>query len=292
MAASDKNPPASLQQQRLVAWRQLPEHRLKTVEEAADFIRALGIVTLYPTSPEFPDLFRAFMGQADATTDLDWDGKTRLPTISWSSPASTIYTWRWQLGVQPDLFYTTLIRKRPTWISQALIAPVLVLRGERRSPEELYHAGLISGDARRIATVLATADAPLKTSDLRRLAGFPTGKEQRAAFQKAIAELDARLIICKTFLEGQEDMAHALTATSFPAEVAFAATMSEQEAITTVLNCYLSCAHYIQPALFARHLAIAPAIVQSGLRSHADGHYLQEQAGGIWVYRGPQSHSV
>lgn len=52
----------TLQQRRLNHWRQTPETRLPGPEQAASLIEHSGIATLYPVSPELPNLFHAYVG--------------------------------------------------------------------------------------------------------------------------------------------------------------------------------------------------------------------------------------
>src|SRR5437763_13478226 len=52
-------------QQRLHHWCQTPETRLPDDSMAPAFIERVGVATLYPASPEFPNLFSAYVGDPD-----------------------------------------------------------------------------------------------------------------------------------------------------------------------------------------------------------------------------------
>jgi hypothetical protein len=52
----------ALTQRRLANWRQTPETRIAGDEEAPELIDRLGIITLYPASPEVPNLYHAYIG--------------------------------------------------------------------------------------------------------------------------------------------------------------------------------------------------------------------------------------
>src|SRR6266567_2215460 len=130
-------------QQRLHHWCQTPETRLVGEHLAPAFIERVGIATLYPASPEFPNLFSAYVGDPDAKTDSGWD-----------TPSGEVYGWRWTLGRQSTAFYTALIRRRPTWIRWSLLPAILRLYGTLRPSEELYETGRLSADAYRIAQTL------------------------------------------------------------------------------------------------------------------------------------------
>ena len=212
------------------------------------------MATLFPASTEVPNLYHAFMGDPEAQTSSEWD-----------SPAGHVYGWRWALGRKEAAFYTAIVRKRPTWVSWALLPAMLRLRGELRTPDELYDLGVISANAYRIAQVLEASGGVLSTAKLRREAGFPTGKEHRAAYLKAVEELDTRLLLAKVFSEDDMDMRHALVSVRYPQHVDAAEQMARREALHRFLLAYLPQAVYAVPSVLARHLAIPEAELRAGL---------------------------
>ena len=169
-------------------WCQTQEARITGPEGGLQLIHSAGVATLYPASSEIPNLFSRLHGRS-----------RRCHRLRARQPIREVYGWRWALGGRDAAFYSALVRGRPTWVSWTLFPAVLRLCGEHRSPDELYDAGEISADAHRIARALAMAGGVLSTADLRRQAGFPTGKPQRAAYLKAVQELDARLLLAKVF---------------------------------------------------------------------------------------------
>jgi len=224
-------------------WGQDPDTRLAGPHEAAAFIERVGFATLFPASPEVPNLFHAFLGDPGARTDSGH-----------SSPSGQVYSWRWALGRAEVAFYGAVVRDRPTWVAWGLLPAVLRLRGEARPPEELHALGHLSAEALRLAEALASAGGVLSTGELRRAAGFPAGKEQRAAYLKAVAELDARLLLAKVFADDDLDMSHALVAMRYPAQVGAAGQLSREEALDRLLRTYLPAAAYVAPVPLARHL--------------------------------------
>jgi hypothetical protein len=244
----------TLTAQRLVNWGQAAQTRVPDPDAAAKLVERLGIATLYPVSPELPDLFRAYTGDPEAKTDAHWD-----------SPSGQVYTWRWELGRREAAFYTAIVRGRPTLVSWPLLPAVLRLRGDARSPEQLYAEGLLSEGANRIARALQHEGGVLGTGELRRAAGFPIGKDQRAAFLKAIAELDNRLLLAKVFSRDDQDMRHALTAIRYPEAAQAARTLEPDEAIDAVLNAYLLPARYALPVPLSKHLGLELAVLRGGL---------------------------
>ncbi len=252
---------ATLRERRHEKWCQTPARRITGPGEASELIQRVGIATLFPVSPEIPNLFHAYMGDPDAHTDSGHD-----------SPSGEVYTWRWVLGRQEAAFYTAIVRNRPTWVNWPLLPAILRLRGEVRTPAELYAAGTLSIDAFRIAQALETAGGTLSTGELRKAAGFPTGKAQRAAYLKAVVELDTRLLLAKVFATDDEDMHHALVRTRYPAQVAAAERLTREEALTQLLVPYLSHAIYATPATLAKDLRIPAAELLAGLNGLVAAH--------------------
>ncbi len=235
----------TLVRRRLTNWRQTEATQLAGSEDAPDLIERLGLVTHFPTSPEVPNLFHAFMGDPEATVDSGHD-----------SPSGHVYTWRWTLGGQKVAFYGTIVRNRPTWARWSLLPALLRLRGEIRTASELYEAGELSHNALRIAEALEASEGALSTGELRQEADFPTGKEQRAAYLKALDELDRRLLVAKIFSADSTDMSHALVSMRYPDARAAAVKLTRGAALDELLQAYLPYAVYVVPNTLAKHLGL------------------------------------
>jgi len=239
---------------RLEQWGQTPQTRIPDFEAAIKLIERVGIATLFAVSPEIPNLFQAFMGDSKAQGDSEWD-----------SPAGEVYTWRWILGRRDAAFYTAIVLSRPTWVSWELLPAILRLRGELSTPEQLYQDGKLSAGAYKIAQALETSDGILSTRQLRQQAGFPTGKAQRAAYLKAVEELDTRLLVAKVFSQEDEEMRHALVRSRYPEHVAASERMSREEALEQFLKIYLSQAAFASPTVLAKHFKLAEQELRVGL---------------------------
>jgi hypothetical protein len=240
------------EQQRLYRWGQTPQTRLSGVQMAPAFIERVGVATLYPASPEFPNLFSAYMGDPHAKTDAAWD-----------SPSGEVYSWRWTLGQRSAAFYTALIRRRPTWICWSLLPAMLRLCGARHSPDELYEAGQLTASARCIVQTLEAAPGALATSELRAQAGFPRGSSSRVAYLKAVEELEAHLLVAKVFLSEDQSMHHTLVRKQYPDLVVAAARLSLDEALDQFLQVYLSQAVYATPSSLAQDLKLPSGAVSA-----------------------------
>lgn len=253
---------ATLHARRLASWRQTPDTHITGADDAIPLINRLGFVTLYPVSPEIPNLYHAYVGDPSRPTDSKWD-----------SPAGRVYSWRWTLGRQKVAFYTALVKKRSTWVSWELLPAVLRLWGDLRMPDELYDSRLITPEAYRIASTLDGAGCPLSTSELRERAGFPTGKDQRSAYLKAVEELETRLILAKVFEEGEDDAYHALVADRYREHVDAADRMTREAALDAFLAAYLPAAIYVMSTTLAKHLKLSDAELSAALeRLAAAGH--------------------
>ncbi len=253
---------ATLHARRLERWHQTPETRLAGADAAAELIPRLGISTLYPASPELPDLYHAYVGDPNAKTDSKWD-----------SPSGQVFGWRWTLGRREVGFYCALVRGRTTWVSWDMLPAVLRLRGEMRMPDELYDTGAISPAAYRIARALDESGGSLSTGELRERAGFPNGKEQRTAYLKAVDELDSRLLLSKVLYPGSDDMGHALVFMRYRQHVDAAEGMTREEALRQVLLAYLPHAVYAHPTPLARHLKLPEDDLRTALDQFvADGY--------------------
>jgi hypothetical protein len=247
---------ASLRAERLRRWGQTPETRINGPDEGVPLIERAGVVTLFPASPELPNLFHAYMGDPNAKTEAEWD-----------STSGEVYTWRWVLGRREVAFYGVLVHGRPTWIAWDLLPAILRLCGDRRMPDELYDSGVLSEDAYRIAHALDEAGGVLSTGELRKAAGFEKGREARQAYLKAVGELDMRLLVGKTFApgsgggSGEEAMSHALVPTRYRAQAEAADRLTREQAVELLLLRYLPQSMYIVPTVFARHMKVPDAEV-------------------------------
>jgi hypothetical protein len=262
---------------RRTRWRQTPETRLAGPDDARRLLEQVGIATLYPVSLEIPNLFHAYVGDPDAVTDSGHD-----------SPSGEVYSWRWVLGRRDAAFYSVLVRGRPTLVSWTVLPALLRLRGEQRSPDALYAAGELTAEAHRVAQALEGAGGVLSTGELRRRAGFPTGKSQRAAYLKAVQELDSRLLLAKVFLpdEDARDMHHALVRARYPDRVAAAERLTRAEALVIVLTTYLESAVYAVPSVLAKHLTLPETELRASL-DHlvATGRVAVHERGDRYLWR-------
>ena len=106
---------------------------------------------------------------------------------------------------------------------------------------------------------------PSLPGELRREAGFPVGKASRAAYLKAVDELDRRLLLAKVFAPDEDDLRHALIQDYYPEHAAEAAQLTREDALAHFLAAYLPSAIYAVPPVLARHLKIPESELRAGL---------------------------
>lgn len=249
---------------------------MENADAAGPFMERMGICTVYPASPEVPNLFHAYLSDPEAKTDSSWD-----------SPSGEVYTWRWRLGATDAAFYG-LIGKRPTWVAWDLLPSVLAVFMERRSISELYSEGLLSQESMRIGEAFQGAGGILSTKELRMRAGFPKGKENRASYEKALEELERKLIVAKKLGGSEKDdvMFHALVADRHADAVAKACQISLVEGISNILDRYLRAAQYLAPKAFNKFFkfpqeAFEEAISRGGFTTaELDGEEVLVRTGG------------
>lgn len=276
----------ALQALRRERWGQTPTTRLANAEDAPALINRLGLVTLFQASPEVPNLYHAYMGDPNAKTSAKWD-----------SPSGEVYSWRWTLGRQGVAFYTTLVCRRSTWVSWDLLPAVFRLCGERRGTDELYDTGALTPEAYRIVQALEEADGTLTTSQLRKAADFPVGKSSRAAYLKALEELEIRLLVAKYFQAGQEDTFHTLLYARYPEHIEKAEKLTREAALDQVLATYLPQAVYAVPTVLARHLRLPEPEVRDGLErlcstGQAEAVQLAEVKGTCYLWRDDEAQRL
>jgi hypothetical protein len=190
---------------------------------------------------------------------------TAKTSAKWDSPSGEVYSWRWTLGRQSVAFYTTLVCRRSTWVSWDLLPAVLRLCGETRGTDEMYDSGALSDEAYRIVQALEEADGTLSTGELRKAANFPVGKATRAAYLKALEELEIRLIVAKYFQAGNDDTFHTLLSARYRDYLTKADVLSREDALEQVLLTYLPQAVYAVPTVLARHLRLPEPELRAGL---------------------------
>lgn len=157
-------------------FRLRPELRLRTVEEAIEFVNQRGFIYFWPiTAILFPSLWAAVAGNRPVADKHDDPGHI---------------TWRWKdslLG-QRKWYYAKILRGKATLISLELLPYFYALSENYGDPEQdylqQYQEGLLSREARLIYETLLR-EGPLDTVTLRRIVPISSP----SPFERALTQL-------------------------------------------------------------------------------------------------------
>jgi hypothetical protein len=172
-----------------ITFRRRPDLRLRDVPSILRFVDRVGFAFLYRAGSELPSVWGAVAGRRnpvlprhthqDEGVGLAWEAKDVL-------------------AARRKIFYGKLIHGSPTLVSLELFPAFYALSGNRgEDGDHLRWAreGLLGHAARRIIEVLIR-NPPLTTADLKVQSGF-SGSRRRYAFDKAMAELQGKLLVVK-----------------------------------------------------------------------------------------------
>jgi hypothetical protein len=170
-------------------YRRRPHFRLRTPQQALEFINDVGFCFLFPAKgAEIPSLWEAICGETRALPRHHDDRELG-------------YAWRWKddLPSRGLVLYGKLLRKKPMFISLELLPCFYALSENYGDLEDYlveYEDGKLTEEAKRVYEALLQHGA-LPTSHLRRKAGLG-GKSNAARFDRAVLELQLGLKIVKT----------------------------------------------------------------------------------------------
>jgi len=192
-----------LEKLRDVTYCRTPERRVRTLEEAARFVDASGIAFAFSAGhSELPCLRHAACGRRDPD----------MPRHTHHDPAiGLVWEAKDTLPLQKRIYYGKALRKRPTMISLELLPYFYAAKSHPPDPFTGLSRGSVSPIAYRIARVLESGP-PQTTRELKIAAGCPRPRD-RAAFDRAMADLQERMLIVKiaeeyepfTFIWGRLD---------------------------------------------------------------------------------------
>ena len=163
---------------RAVRHRTAPGLALRDLEDAAGFLRSLGLLLQTP-HPYLPSLFGAAQGKP---AKAGVGGFGSWPEHAWS--------WAGELAERSDVLLTKVLLSKRTLVDRRLW-PALDAAIRRREPE--------GREARAIADVLEQHGS-VRTDELRRLVDLD-GSAGQKRFQKAIGQLESSgIVLCRPVL--------------------------------------------------------------------------------------------
>ncbi|MCD6520419.1 MAG: hypothetical protein J7M05_10915 [Anaerolineae bacterium] len=215
-------------------WR-TPEKRVRTEEEALQFIEAVGFCYLFgDRAVEIPTLWGAVTGS-----------RRPLPRTHRDPDIGRTWAWKDSLPARGEIYYGKLLRGKPTLVSLQLLPYFYALSpnyGDVEDYREQYEEGLLSVEAKNIYEVLLREGA-MATSRLRQLAGLSGGGANARRFDRAIAELQMELKIVKVGISDANRWGYAyvydLFLRRFPHIPEIARKISTDQAMETLLLRYL-----------------------------------------------------
>lgn len=222
-----------LQHYRAQTFGLLPEQRVKTRQEAIDFVNQRGFVFFWPIQEVImPSLWTAVAGNrpvADAHDD----------------PGHITWDWKDSLLGQRAWYYAKVLHKRATMISFSLVPYFYALSENYGSPEEdyltLYEQGRMPLETKAVYEALLNHGA-MDTISLRRAAHL-TSKESEGRFNKALTDLQADFKILPVAVADAGAWHYAfvydIVARYYPEIPDQAARISERVARQTLVKQYL-----------------------------------------------------
>jgi hypothetical protein len=225
----------ALQDARAERYRQRPDLRVHTEEEALRFLDEVGLSLLFSAKDiELPTLWGALCGEDRPVPSHHDDPQLGL-------------AWQWKdtLPVAGKVLYGKFVRKRPVFISLDLAPCFYALSPNYGNPAEDYQQdyldGRLSVEAKQVYEVLLDQGA-LPTSRLRREAAL-SGKRNAGRFERALAELQMDLRITKVAISDANRWGYCyvydLLPRHFAQIVQRAQTLTGRQARETILLRYL-----------------------------------------------------
>jgi hypothetical protein len=236
--------PNQIEQRRDRIYRRSRSQRIRTMEQAAEFIDTVGFCLLFASTQgiELPSLFEAVKGRRDAHIE-DWD-----------ADSDRVWVWKNELPADKRAYYgKALAGGKPVFISVKMLPYLYALNG-LVDPHEEYTHGRLSLEAKRIYDTLR-ALGPTPTKALRVAAGFDR-PDNSHRYHRALDELQRLLVILPvgaTLETGAwTSQIFDLLERWFPRPVARAQRIDMDQARRVLVKRYVQTVVAAQPQMIAR----------------------------------------
>lgn len=213
-------------------FRLSPGQRIKTREQAVDFVNKRGFVYFWPIRDiTMPSLWAAVAGDRPVADQHDDPGH-----VTWGWKDSLLGTRKW--------YYAKILRKKATMVSLDMIKYFYALSENYGSYEDdyltIYEQGRLTQEAKAVYEVILE-QGPLDTVALRRAARL-SSKENESRFNRALADLqsDLKLVPVAVTQAGawRYAFAYDIVARYYPEIPEQARLVSEKEARKKLLESY------------------------------------------------------
>lgn len=175
-----------LERHRDFHFRRLPSRRVKSEDQALNFIGEVGFCTAFTAGLDVPCMREAIVGQREPP----------LPHHIQNDYAIGM-TWRLKdvLTAKRAVYYGKAIAGRPAFIAPQLLPAFLCLRLERLSYLSLFRRGGLSLCAKLVMDALRRRPVAA-TRELRSATGY-SRPSRRAEFDRAMKELQEKFLVLK-----------------------------------------------------------------------------------------------
>ncbi len=236
--------PNQIERQRDRTYRRSRDRRVRTIDDAAQFIDSVGFCLLFASTQgiELPSLFEAVKGRRDAHIE-DWD-----------ADSDRVWVWKNELPADKRAYYgKALVSGKPVFVSLQML-PFLYAVNAPRDLREEYAAGRLSLDAKRVYETL-DAYGPTPTKALRQVAGFDR-PENSARYHRALDDLQRALVVLPvgaTLETGAwTSQIFDLVARWYPRQVERAQRIDVDRARRSLVKRYVETVIAARPAMIAR----------------------------------------
>jgi hypothetical protein len=228
----------ALQVARAERYRQRPDLRVRSKDEALEFLNDVGLCLLFSAQDiELPSLWGALCG-----------GDRPVPSHHDDHELGLAWRWKDELPVAGQVLYGKFLRRKPVFVSLDLAPYFYALSPNYGDPAEDYMQDYLDGrltvEAKQVYEVLLEEGA-LPTSHLRRDAGLG-GKANAGRFDRALAELQMDFRITKVAISDANRWGYCyvydLLPRHFAEIVAASRTITGGQAQETILLRYLKTA--------------------------------------------------
>jgi hypothetical protein len=216
-------------------YRMRPDLKVRTEDQALDFLNDVGCAFLFPQERVMlPSLWDAINGRARDIPGHHHDHALGL-------------TWHWKdsLPARKAVWYGKLVRGKPTFVSLDLLPAFYALSSNYGGLDdylEQYADGRMSKEARTVYEALL-AGGPSSTNALRKATGMFGGGDVARRFERAVAELqaDLKIVKCGTAEDNRWKYCYVydLLLRWHPAVAEQARTLTGRQAMTQILTRYL-----------------------------------------------------
>lgn len=239
-------------------YRMSADLKVRTRQEAVQFVNQAGIVLLFPgDNIPLPDLWSAINGQ-----------ERKLPKHHHDWALGKTWGWKDTIPARKEAWYGKLIRGKPALVSLADLPAIYALSsnyGEMDDYLEAYADGLLSKEGKEIYETLMS-NGPMPTSDMRKAVGMGGGGENARRFERAVLELQTDLKIVKSGISDANRWKYCyvydLLIRWMPTLAEKARAYNSRTAMRHLIGRYLETSVAAPPALFPRLFGWDPGIIE------------------------------